>query len=139
MKRVDRAGSSEATHRQRFLMIDSNHHVQLPWFVAGPGQSDLLMIVVGIFLILSVFAFGVLMLRLHHLPEHIAQKGQKVQYQVVATLGLLAMFTHENMLWIAGLFLAMIDLPDFSGPLSRIAASVKRIALRRNSNRLPCN
>ncbi|UFW46520.1 MULTISPECIES: hypothetical protein [Bradyrhizobium] len=58
-----------------------------------------------------VFMLGVLMLRLHHLPEHIAQKGQKIQYQLVATLGLLAMFTHYNLLWIAGLLLAMIDFP----------------------------
>jgi type III secretory pathway component EscT len=70
------------------------------------------------------------MLRLHHLPEHIAQKEQKIQYQLVATLGLLAMFTHENLFWIAGLVLTMIDLPDFVGLLNRIASSVERIAWR---------
>jgi hypothetical protein len=32
------------------------------------------------------------------------------------------------MFWIAGLLLAMIDLPDFSTPLRSIASSVERIA-----------
>lgn len=80
---------------------------------------------------LIVLMFGVLMLRLHHLPEHIAGREQKVQYQLVATLGLLAMFTHENLFWIAGLLLAMVDLPDFSGPLGRIARSTERISSQR--------
>ena len=103
----------------------------LPWFVAGAGQSDLLLIPMAIFLVLIIFLFGVLMLRLHHLPEHIAHKGQKVQYQFVATLGLLAMFTHYNIFWIIGLLIAMIDFPDFTGVLGRIADSVKRISIRK--------
>ena len=109
----------------------SDFNVRVPWFVAGPGQTDLLLIMMGIVLVLIIFTFGVLMLRLHHLPEHIAHKGQKVQYQVVATLGLLAMFTHYNLFWIVGLLLAMVDFPDFTGLLGRIASSVKRISLRR--------
>ena len=107
--------------------------VHIPWFIAGPGQPDVLMFLMAAFLVLTVFMFGILMLRLHHLPEHIAHKEQKVQYQVVATLGLLAMFTHENLFWIAGLLLAMIDLPDLSGLLNRIANSTKRISSQRGS------
>jgi hypothetical protein len=89
------------------------------------------MIVTGAFLVLFIFTFGVLFLRLHHLPEHIAQKEQEVQYQIVAVLSLLAMFTHENILWIAALLLAMIDLPDFTGLFARIPQSVERIAWRK--------
>ena len=111
----------------------SIRHAQLPWFVAEPGRTDVLLVVMGVFVVLLVFLVGVLMLRLHHLPEHIAQKEQKVQYQLVAVLGLLAMFTHQNLFWIAGLLLAMIDLPDFSGSLGRITKSVERIAWRRRS------
>ena len=87
----------------------------------------------GVFLVGIIFLFGVLMLRLHHLPEHIVHMEQKVQYQIVATLELLAMFTHENLFWIAGLLLAMIDLPDFTGLLDRIANAVRRISVRRGS------
>lgn len=109
----------------------STPHAPLPWFLAEPGRTDVLLVAAAVFLVLFAFLVGVLMLRLHHLPEHIAHKEQKVQYQLVAVLGLLAMFTHENLFWIAGLLLAMIDLPDFSGPLGRIARSVDRIARRR--------
>jgi hypothetical protein len=114
-------------------MVDSHSstsHVHLPWFVAEPGQTDVLLIAMGLFLVLFAFMLGVLYLRLHHLPEHIAHKGQKLQYQVVATLGLLAMFTHEHLFWIAGLLLAMLDVPDFTGLLGSIARSVKRISLK---------
>lgn len=112
----------------------SSPSAHVPWFVAGPGETDVLLILMAVFLVLFIFMFGVLMLRLHHLPEHIAHKEQKVQYQLVATLGLLAMFTHENLFWIAGLLLAMIDLPDFSGLLGRIASSVRRISRNRGSS-----
>lgn len=112
-------------------MIDSHAlptHTHLPWFVTAPGNTDVLLVAMGVFLVVFVFLFGVLMLRLHHLPEHIAQKEQKVQYQLVAVLGLIAMFTHENLFWIAGLLLAMVDIPDFSGLFRQIAHSVERIA-----------
>ena len=38
------------------------------------------------------------------------------------------MFTHMHIFWIAGLLLAMIDLPDFGTPLNRIAASAEKAA-----------
>jgi hypothetical protein len=43
-------------------------------------------------------------------------------------LCLLALFTHNHLFWVIGLFLAMIDLPDFSTPLRRIAGSVEKMA-----------
>ena len=46
----------------------------------------------------------------------------------MAVLGLLALFTHNHLFWVIGLFLAMIDLPDFSTPLRRIAGSVEKMA-----------
>ena len=57
-----------------------------------------------------------------------AQKSQKYQFEVVAVLGLLALFTHNHLFWVIGLFLAMIDLPDFSTPLRKIAGSVEKMA-----------
>jgi hypothetical protein len=125
--------SQEANEEFMVASDSSSSHAHMPWFIAQPGQTDQLLVIVGIFLVLFVFIVGALMLRLHHLPEHIAQKEQKVQYQLVAVLGLLAMFTHENLFWIAGLLLAMIDLPDFSGPLGKIASSIERIAWRKRA------
>ena len=66
--------------------------------------------------------------RLHTLPERMAHKSHKLQFEIVAVLGLIALFTHMHIFWIAGLLLAMIDLPDFGGSLSRIAGSAEKIA-----------
>jgi hypothetical protein len=102
------------------------HH--LPFYIAKPGETDVLMIVMGVFLILAVLGVGNIYLRLHSLPERMAHKSQKLQFEIVAVLGLISLFTHIHIFWIAGLLLALIDLPDFSTPLARIAGSVEKIA-----------
>jgi hypothetical protein len=104
----------------------ASHH--LPSFITPPGETDVLMVVMGVFLALAVLMFGVIYFRLHALPERIAHKSKKVQFEIVAVLGLISLFTHMHIFWIAGLLLAMIELPDFSGLLGRIAGSVEKIA-----------
>src|SRR3984893_13702973 len=100
----------------------------LPGFITAPGDTDTLMVVVGVILIAAVLGVGNIYLRLHSLPERMAHKSQKLQFEIVAVLGLIALFTHIHLFWIAGLLLAMVDLPDFSTPLARIAGSVEKIA-----------
>jgi len=102
------------------------HH--LPFYLAKPGETDVLMIVMGIFLIAAVLGVGNLYLHLHSLPERMAHKSQKLQFEIVAVLGLLALFTHIHLFWIAALLLALVDLPDFGTPLRSIAGSVEKIA-----------
>src|SRR6266513_2976922 len=102
------------------------HH--LPVFITAPGQTDFLMLGTGVILLLSVLLFGIVFLRLHTLPERIAHKSHKLQFEIVAILGLLALFTHIHAFWVAGLLLAMIDIPDFGTPLRSIAGSVEKIA-----------
>ena len=102
------------------------HH--LPGFITAPGDTDTLMVVVGIVLIGSVLAVGNFYLHLHTLPERMAHRSQKLQFEIVAVLGLLALFTHIHLFWIVGLLLAMVDLPDFGTPLRSIAGSVEKIA-----------
>ena len=86
------------------------------------------MVAVGVILLGAVLAVGNIYLRLHTLPERMAHRSQKLQFEIVAVLGLLALFTHMHVFWVAGLLLAMIDLPDFSTPLRSIAGSVATIA-----------
>ena len=102
------------------------HH--LPGFITAPGDTDILMVVVGIILIAAVLGVGNFYLHLHTMPERMAHKSQKLQFEIVAVLGLLALFTHNHLFWVIGLFLAMVDLPDFGTPLRRIAGSVEKIA-----------
>src|SRR5215204_338718 len=102
------------------------HH--LPAFFTAPGETDVLMIGVAVFLVIAVVVVGILFLRLHTLPERIAHKSHKLQFEIVAVLGLLALFTHVHLFWVAGLLLALIDIPDFGTPLKRIAGAVEKIA-----------
>jgi hypothetical protein len=100
----------------------------LPAFITAPGETDVLMVVMAFILGLSVLAFGILFLTLHTLPERIAHKSHKLQFEIVAVLGLIALFTHMHIFWIAGLLLALIDIPDFGGQLGRIAGATEKIA-----------
>jgi hypothetical protein len=100
----------------------------LPGFITAPGETDGLFVGMAIFLFFAVVALGLLFLRVHTLPERMAHKGQKLQFEIVAVLGLVALFTHEHIFWVAGLFLALIDLPDFASPLGRMAGSLERMA-----------
>ena len=104
----------------------ANHH--LPIFITPPGQTDILMVVTAVFLLVAVVAFGILFLRLHSLPERMAHRGHKLQFEIVAVLCLIALFTHIHGFWIAALLLALIDLPDIAGWMGRIAGGVERIA-----------
>lgn len=102
----------------------------LPAFITPPGATDVLMVVTGLFVVLVVLLLGTLYLRLHALPERIAHRTNKVQFEIVAVLALLALFTHNNLFWVAALLLALVRIPDFSKPLALIAESQAKIARR---------
>ncbi|WP_377848604.1 hypothetical protein [Bosea sp. UC22_33] len=104
----------------------ATHH--LPSFVTAPGGTDYLMVVAAIILIGAVLGIGLLFLRLHTLPERMAHKTHKIQFEIVAVLGLLALFTHIHAFWVAGLLLALIDLPDIPGMFGRMAGSLEKMA-----------
>lgn len=104
----------------------ATHH--LPMFITAPGETDVLMVVTAVILLLATLGFGLVFLRIHTLPERMAHRTHKLQFEIVAVLGLLALFTHIHLFWVAGLLLAMIDLPDFGTPLNRIAGGVEKIA-----------
>ncbi|MFV0299507.1 MAG: hypothetical protein ACK5IP_01270 [Paracoccus sp. (in: a-proteobacteria)] len=107
----------------------ATHH--LPSFIAAPGQTDGLLVGIGIFLLVVIFLLGIAFLWLHSLPERMAHHGQKLQFEMVAVLCLLALFTHNNLLWGIALLLAMLDLPDLATPLGRISDALERMVAPR--------
>ncbi len=115
-------------------MIDSLHSAaaaHLPSFIAGPGESDWLMTFVAVLIIGAVLAAGVFFFWLHSIPERMVHN--RVQFDIVAVLALLSLFTHIHAFWVAALILALVDfskfsLPDFSSPLSRMAGSLETLA-----------
>ena len=102
------------------------HHQ--PFYLAPGEGTDVAMVLMGIFLVATIFWVGTLYWRLHSLPERMAHKSEKLQFEIVAILGLLSLFTHIHAFWVVGLLLAMIDIPDFGTPLRSIAVSVEKIA-----------
>jgi NADH:ubiquinone oxidoreductase subunit 5 (subunit L)/multisubunit Na+/H+ antiporter MnhA subunit len=104
------------------------HHI--PAFIPAADGSDPLMTVMLVVLIVGVVLLGTFYLHLHSLPERLAHKHGRMQFELVAILGLLALFTHNNVFWVAALLLAFIQLPDFTTPLETIASSLGKIAKR---------
>ena len=104
----------------------ASHH--LPIFITAPDGTDVLMVVAALTIVAATLAFGLIFLYLHTLPERMAHRSHKLQFEIVAVLGLLALFTHVHVFWVAGLLLALIDIPDFGGWMGRITAAVEKIA-----------
>lgn len=99
-------------------------HEPLPWFISGPTDGDALYVITTVAVIAAIGGIGVLFFTLHSLPERLGHK--KLQFEVVAVLGLLSLFTHIHAFWVAGLLLALVDLPDFVSPLKRIAGALEK-------------
>ncbi len=99
-------------------------HDALPFFIAGPGQTDVLLILVAIAIVGVVVGLGVLYFWIQAWPDRLAVGASKVQLQMVGILGLISLLTLSNAFWIAGLLLATIRFPDIVTPLKDIAAAL---------------
>jgi hypothetical protein len=112
----------------------------LPIFISAPGQTDVLMVVMWIVFIAAILAGGVFFFWLHSLPERMVHN--KIQFDIVAVLALLSLFTHQHAFWVAALLIALISFPDlhfpdFSGLLGRIARSLESIAAKSDATDQP--
>ena len=119
-------------------MAESLHPLaphSIPFFLPDADGGDQLMTTMLVGLIIAVVALGSLYMRLHSLPERIAHGNDRMQFEIVAILALLALFTHNNLFWVAALLLAFIRLPDFVTPLGSIAESLKSMAHRKPAAR----
>ncbi len=112
------------------LKIHSVAPEHFPFFVTPPGQTDVLFWSMVLLIVLAVIGIGVFYFKLHSLPEQLAHSGQKIQFEIVAVLALLALFTHNHLFWVAGLLLALVPLPDFTTPLTSMAKSLGTMAGR---------
>ena len=99
----------------------------LPPFVGGADGSDPLFSAIIFIVILAVLGVGVFYLKLHAIPEQLAHKHGNTQSQLIMVLALLALFTHNNIFWVAALILALLKLPDFLTPIISISESLKKL------------
>jgi hypothetical protein len=114
------------THLEPVLHPLASH--DLPYFITAPGETDRMMVMTGIFLLLIIISVGVLYFSLHSLPERLSHRTNQVQAGVVAVLCLLALFTHNHVFWIIAILLAFIRIPDFETPIYSISDSLQRLA-----------
>ncbi len=100
----------------------------LPPFITPPGETDTLMVVTAVFLLVIVISVGVIYFSLHSLPERMSHRTNQAQAGVVAVLCLVALFTHNHLFWIFAILLAFIRIPDFETPILSISDSLRRLA-----------
>lgn len=99
----------------------------LPPFVGGADGSDPLFSAIIFIVVIAVLGIGVFYLKLHAIPEQLAHKHSNTQSQLIMVLALLALFTHNNVFWVAALILALLKLPDFLTPINSISESLKKL------------
>jgi hypothetical protein len=107
-------------------------HDPLPFFITAPGQTDGLFVAVAIALFLAVIGFGALYFTIQALPDRLASGAGKIQLQLVGILGLVSLITLNNWLWLAGLLIAAIRIPDVMTPLRDAVGALRKISERRD-------
>jgi uncharacterized membrane protein YwzB len=106
----------------------------LPPFVGGVDGSDPLFSAITFIVVVMVLVIGVFYLKLHAIPEQLAHKHSNTQSQLIMVLALLALFTHNNVFWVAALILALLKLPDFLTPINSISDSLKNLTAQEGNS-----
>jgi len=104
----------------------------LPFFITAPGHTDGLLVAVALSLVLVLLGLGLLYFKIQAWPDRLAKGATKVQLQIVGILGLISLFTFNNLYWVAGLILASIRFPDFITPLKDIAKALSKSGATKN-------
>ena len=93
----------------------------LPFYITGPGETDILFGIVTVSLVAILIGFGALYFTIQAIPDRMVEGAGKAQMQVVGLLGLISLFTMNNAYWIAAILLAAVRIPDIVTPLQEIA------------------
>lgn len=102
----------------------------LPSYFAAADGSDTLFTAMVFLIVTVILVLGIAYFTLHSLPERMAHNTNSTQLQLISMLCLLALFTHNNIFWVAALVLAAFRPPDIVTPLKSIAASLQKMTNR---------
>lgn len=100
----------------------------LPFFITGPGQTDVLFNGLIVFVVIAVLALGVFYLHLHSVPDRMAHQANHTQLQLIGILTLLALLTHNNLYWVIAIVIAALNPPDLITPINSMARSLRKMA-----------
>ncbi|MBY6057891.1 hypothetical protein [Leisingera daeponensis] len=110
-------------------MTEPNAHPMaaghIPSYVTASDGSDFLFSFMAVFTLALILLIGVAYFTLHALPEKMAHKSNHPQFQLVGILALLALFTHNNIFWVAAILMAGFQIPDLAAPLRSIAEAIR--------------
>ena len=100
----------------------------LPFYITGPGESDILFGAVAIALVLVIIGFGAFYFTIQAIPDRMVKGSSKAQMQIVGLLGLISLFTMNNIYWVAALLIAAVRIPDFVSLFKSQARSQKKMS-----------
>ena len=100
----------------------------LPFYITGPGESDILFGAVAISLVLIIVGFGAFYFTIQAIPDRMVKGASKAQMQIVGLLGLVSLFTMNNIYWVAALLIAAVRIPDFVTLFKSQARSQKKMS-----------
>lgn len=116
-------------------MADTSHELthplapeHLPFFVTGPGQSDVLFNGLVVFVVVVILMVGVFYMHLHSVPDRMAHNANHTQLQLIGILTLIALVTHNNIYWVIAIVIAALNPPDLITPINSIARSLRKMA-----------
>lgn len=98
-----------------------------PYLSPADGSDPLLILIIG-GTIIAVLCLGALYFRIHSIPEHLGEKHNNTQINLISVLTILALFTHNNIFWVVALIIAVVKIPDFMTPLNSIAEALSQMA-----------
>lgn len=114
-------------------MTETRHPLapdHLPRYLAAADGSDYLFTIMIFFVVGLVLLLGIAYFTLHALPERMAHSGNATQLQLISILAMLALFTHNNLFWVAAIVLAAFRPPDIITPLKSMAQSLHAMSGR---------
>lgn len=100
----------------------------MPFYMTPIGQTDSLMIIMIVGVIVVLVLGGVFYLSLHSVPDRMAHSVNHSQLQLIGILTLIALFTHNNAFWFAAIVIAALNPPDLMTPINIMARSLQRMA-----------
>jgi hypothetical protein len=109
-------------------LYSNTPHDPLPFFITGPGGTDILFFLVAMVLVLALLGFGALYFTIQAIPDKMASGANKAQLQLVGILGLISLFTMNNAFWIAALLLAAVPISNIVLPVKIRSKERKRVS-----------
>ena len=101
----------------------------LPFYITSPVETDVLLGAVAFTLVAVLIGFGALYFTIQNIPDRLVEGTSKAQMQIVGLLGLISLFSMNNLYWVIALLVAAVRIPDVVTMFKSQARSQKRMSM----------